>query len=216
MFKLNNSFVWRSATTLVWACIMISGWYWTQAGNIAQVLSTVSAVPTPTPPDMTDTVALTRLLGATPLPQAGPGPGPADRFVLLGVVASKVGQGAALIAVDGKPAQPFKVGSMLTPGYVLVSVAPREAMLAEEMNSPVRLTLTLPLRASAQPSSAVQAIVPSVPGNAQLPASSASAVTGVSPLPTPNAAEQPPAVPGRADARRQPLPSLRRDDQRTQ
>ena len=165
------------------------------------------------PPDLTTTVVLGRLLGAKSLPQADPGPNPADRFVLSGVIASRVGQGAALIAVDGKPAQPFTVGSALAPGYVLVSVAPREAMLAEEINAPVRLTLILPLQVSAQPSAALPSTATIGASIAAPPAGSASGVANVLPLATPNSSEQTSPVPARADARRQQL-SPRREDQR--
>ena len=216
MLKLNNLFVWRIATTFVWASVVASGWFWTQAIISAHVFSAVDAAPLPMPPDTTSTVALARLFGATSLPQAGPGPSPADRFVLSGVIASNVGQGAALIAVDGKSAQPFKVGSMLAPGFVLVSVAPREAMLAEEINSPVRFTLTLPLQLSGQSSSAAQITTSSIPGTAQLPTVPTATNSVGSPLATSNTADSLPTVPARADARRQPQMSSRRAEIRTQ
>ena len=208
-------FGWRSVTTLVWASVVISGWFWTHAGISARVYSTADAAPSQKTPDITNAAVLARLLGASPLPQAGPGPNPADRFVLSGVIASRVGQGAALIAVDGKPARPFTVGAMLSPGYVLVSLAPREAMLAEEVNSPVRLTLSLPLQVSAQSPTALQTSLSNVPSFALPPVGPASGISGVSPLVTPNVPEQTSPVPARADARRQPQQLLGREEQRT-
>ena len=59
-------------------------------------------------------------------------PEAASRFVLLGVVADTDGQGAALIAVDGKPPRPFRVGAKVADGYVLHSVSARAAIARRE------------------------------------------------------------------------------------
>ena len=76
-----------------------------------------------------DVNSLARALGA--LPDSGPAPAApaASRFSLLGVLAGSTHAGAALIAVDGEPARPFRVGSTVTPGFVLESVAPRRVVL---------------------------------------------------------------------------------------
>jgi general secretion pathway protein C len=70
-----------------------------------------------------------------------------SRFVLVGVVASGA-QGAALIAVDGKPAKPYAVGSKVGDDFVLLSVQPRKAVLgsatAGATTSDGALTLTMP------------------------------------------------------------------------
>ena len=215
MPKLKHPIGWRVATLLVWAAAAVSAWYWAQASMAAGVPINSDAVPEVGTPDMSSPMTLARLLGATPLAEAGPEPGPAERFVLSGVIASNVGQGAALISVDGKPARPFAVGSELAPGYVLVAVSPREAMLAEGLNAPVRAVLSLPLQTSA-----VSTTTPQGPASTASSASSAApaapvaAVTGVVPLATPGAAGPPPP-PARADARRQPQTSLGREDRRT-
>ncbi|MGQ0711375.1 MAG: type II secretion system protein N [Rhodoferax sp.] len=53
------------------------------------------------------------------------------RLALQGVVAPKGAQGgAALIAVDGKPPKPYRVGAEVVDGWRLVAVAPRRAELA--------------------------------------------------------------------------------------
>ena len=214
MVKSYSKFGWRSATTLIWASVVISFWFWAQASSSARVFNTADAGPAQKTPDMTSAAVLSRLLGASSLPQTSSGPNPADRFVLSGVIASRVGQGAALIAVDGKPARPFTVGSTLAPGYMLVSVGPREAMLAEELNVPARLTLSLPLQGSQQSPSALQTAA-SVPGVVPPLVSPTSSTSGLSPLVTPNLPEQTSTVPARADARRQPQQPMRREDQRT-
>jgi general secretion pathway protein C len=44
------------------------------------------------------------------------------RYTLLGVVADRQQQGAALIAIDGEPPRPYAVGAQLEGGLVLQSV----------------------------------------------------------------------------------------------
>lgn len=68
----------------------------------------------------------------------------ASRFKLTGVVADRASGGYAVIAIDGKPAQPYRVGSRLDDALVLHSVAPRSAALAASVDAPVSVTLELP------------------------------------------------------------------------
>jgi general secretion pathway protein C len=81
---------------------------------------------------------LARLLGAAPALAVAPEarPDAASRFRLIGVMAPKskaaeaaAGYGLALIAVDGKPAKAFVVGSSLESDLVLQSVGLRTASL---------------------------------------------------------------------------------------
>lgn len=118
---------------------------------------------------------LARLLGATPEP-AAPAVPAAQRFVLLGVVASVSGQGLALMAVDGQPARPFAVGAELAPGFVLQRLAAREVRLGASLEGPVILRLPLPDGPAA----------PTAPASA---GRSSSAPTA----PEPGSAAQPPA-----------------------
>jgi len=73
-----------------------------------------------------------------------------SRFVLAGVVASRSQLGAALIAVDGKPAKPYAVGARVGDGWMLKSVQPRRAVLlrvaadAQGLPGPVEMVLELP------------------------------------------------------------------------
>ncbi len=63
-----------------------------------------------------DAQALARLLGAGPVAPAA-APAAASRFALEGVLAGTAsGHGAALIAVDGKPPKPYRVGAEVEPG----------------------------------------------------------------------------------------------------
>lgn len=68
----------------------------------------------------------------------------ASRFSLLGVVAARSHDGAALIAVDGKPPRPYRVGAAVDDTLVLQSVQPRRAVLSSSVGGPPVLTLELP------------------------------------------------------------------------
>lgn len=74
-----------------------------------------------------DTRMVARALGVRS--SAAPVAAAASRFVLLGVVAGRSHRGAALIAVDGQAARPYRVGAEVVPGYRLAAVAPRRATL---------------------------------------------------------------------------------------
>lgn len=95
-----------------------------------------------------DPLAVARALGGgLVVAQAEPGAGPpaSSRYVLAGVVADRDRGGAALIAVDGKPAKPFRVGAAVDDRLVLQSVAGRRAVLAARLDAPAEVTLELPL-----------------------------------------------------------------------
>ena len=97
-------------------------------------------------PVVTDTQALARLLGASPvLAAAEAAPSAASRFVLMGVLAGTAsGGGAALIAVDGKPAKPYRVGANVEPGLVLQSLGKGAARLGASMDGATTLALEMP------------------------------------------------------------------------
>jgi general secretion pathway protein C len=96
-----------------------------------------------------DPMAIARLLGSTPSAASGPAAMPqaslASRFQLIGVVAGEhSGAGAAVIAVDGKPARPYKVGAALDEGLLLQSVRGRTATIAAQPTGPALVMLQLP------------------------------------------------------------------------
>lgn len=96
-----------------------------------------------------DPTAIARLLGSTPAGAAAavtmPVASLASRFQLVGVVAGeRSGAGAAVIAVDGKPARPYKVGAALDEGLLLQSVRGRTATIAAQASGPALVTLELP------------------------------------------------------------------------
>jgi general secretion pathway protein C len=99
-----------------------------------------------------DSTAVAQVLGAVnERSVAAATPEAASRFALLGVVADTAQRGAALIAIDGKPARPFRVGSQLVDGFVLQSVGLRTAALGASIGSPAAITLQLPVRPMAIP-----------------------------------------------------------------
>jgi general secretion pathway protein C len=140
---LQSRWAVAGSTFVLWALVAASVVYWGLkliGGGEAAIapLSPRSAAPA-------DPVAVARLLGASPkLPQAPSVPNLASRFSLVGVVASRARDGAALIAVDGKPPKPFRVGAPVDEGLVLQSVEARRAQLAASMQGPAVLTLELP------------------------------------------------------------------------
>lgn len=148
--RASNSTV-RGVTLLVWALAAGSAVYWgLKLSSSSSTVPRAAVVAQQTPP--ADPVAVARLLGhtATSTPvSSGPAPAAASRFSLVGVVADRAQQGAALIAVDGRPPKPFRVGSAVDDGLVLKSVQPRRAVLASSVEGPAVVTLELPAPATA-------------------------------------------------------------------
>ncbi|MCM2252950.1 MAG: general secretion pathway protein C [Ramlibacter sp.] len=131
------------ATFVLWGLVAASAVYWGLKLTTRPAAVPAAVLAARTPP-ATDPLAVARLLGASPVAvAAAPAPSLASRFSLVGVVASRSRQGAALIAVDGKPPKPFRVGAALDEGIVLQSVENRRAVLASADGAPV-LTLDLP------------------------------------------------------------------------
>jgi len=136
----------RAATFLLSAVAAGSAAYWglkiwgAGAAGAPAPVAGVSGMP------VVDPQAVARALGggvavaAAPTTQAPA----ASRFALLGVVADTSSGGAALIAVDGKPARPFAVGASVDGRLVLQSVTGRRATLAADRNGPAEVTLELP------------------------------------------------------------------------
>jgi general secretion pathway protein C len=139
----------RLGTLALWAAAGASVVFWglrlsaPAAGMAAPVALAAPAAP--------DAQALARLLGAVP---AAPGAAPAkpeaslsSRFALIGVLSGRrSGGGAALIAVDGKPAKPFRLGAEVDQGLVLQALGPRQAQLGASLDGPSTLTLDMPLK----------------------------------------------------------------------
>ncbi|MCM2340211.1 general secretion pathway protein C [Rhodoferax sp.] len=97
-----------------------------------------------------DTGRIAQLLGASATPDNGGPAAPAvnatSQYKLLGVIAGAKGRGfgSALIAIDGEPAKPYKVGDRLSDDLLLQSVTARGATLAPGMQEPASVELELP------------------------------------------------------------------------
>lgn len=144
---------------------------------------------------------LSRVLGSAPVAAAATVAAPevSSRFKLIGIMAPKgtqaatapAGSGVALIAVDGKPAKAFVVGSTLDANLVLQSVSLRTASLGPAQG-PASVKLELP----ALPAAATGTLAPLASGSPSMS----------TPIPPPVAAPQVvPARPGLAPA---PAPML--------
>ena len=138
-----NRWAVAASTFALWGLVAASAVYWGM--KLGSSGGTVPPAPPVRSAPSTDPVAVARLLGSTPA-AAAPTPALSSRFSLLGVVAGEDGGGAALIAVDGKPPKPFRVGSTIEDGLVLQSVEARRATIGADMKSPASLTLELPLK----------------------------------------------------------------------
>jgi general secretion pathway protein C len=134
-----------AATTGLWALAAASIVFW---GLRLMAPSDAVAPPAVSGASVTvDSAAVAQILGAVPSQSVvAATPDAASRFALQGVVADTDQQGAALIAVDGKPARPFRVGAKVVDGYVLQSVGTRAATLGASLDAAPAFTLQLPVR----------------------------------------------------------------------
>lgn len=140
----------RIAAFVLWAAVAAGLMYWLLRVGVAAPALPANAQPVSTAAVLRGDVA--RLFADPALPQTGApapaAPGLASRFKLVGVMAPKpgdrpVGQGIALIEVDGKPPRPYRVGRALDDTLVLQSVAARSATIGPRDGEPA-LQLELP------------------------------------------------------------------------
>ena len=146
MVSISQSKWWpRGITLVLWTLAASSlAWWGLRLGGTSKPVQGVPAPSATSAEVAVDPAVLARLLGATSPSAAVPVPGAASRFVLLGVVAGRSNKGAALIAVDGKPARAFRVGSKIDEGVVLQGVEPRRARLGPGTDAATALTLEMP------------------------------------------------------------------------
>ncbi len=136
----------RLGTLAIWALAAASAAYWG-----LRLTARPPGMPAPTAapaPVAADMQSMARLLGAVTAqtPQAAAAP-VSSRFALVGVLAGQQGgSGAALIAVDGKPAKPYRVGATVDAGLVLQSLGPRQARLGAGQEGVTTVTLEMPVR----------------------------------------------------------------------
>jgi general secretion pathway protein C len=137
----------RVATFALAALAAVSATYWGLKGFGSTSLARAPVLSTAPPPANPQAVA--RALGggvvAARVDSGAVAPSASSRFALVGVVANTSSGGAALIAVDGKPAKPFRVGTIVDGRLLLQSVNGRRAVLAAGMNAPAEVALELPV-----------------------------------------------------------------------
>ncbi len=120
----------------------VAGLLWLAAGLGAGYWVLLAAGRSPfTPPSVAapsamevDSVAVARVLGAVPQTAQSP----------AAPVAANAPDGAALIAVNGQPPRPYRVGALLEGGLVLQSVTRRGARLGASFDGPATVELSLP------------------------------------------------------------------------
>jgi general secretion pathway protein C len=141
--NLRNSWAVAATTFLLWGFVAASTVYW-GLKLTARPGGVPGGPPLVAPAVTADPAAVAALMGAVPnTGVAAPVASLSSRFVLIGVVADRSHSGAALIAVDGKPPKPFRVGANVDENLVLQSVDSRRAVLGAGSGAPV-LTLELP------------------------------------------------------------------------
>ncbi len=136
--------VWgiRLATLVLAALAALSGTYWVLKSTHANSVSTAAASAGFAG---LDPQALARALGGGGTQAAaGESVVVGTAYALVGVLADSRHGGAALIAVDGKAAKPYRVGAFVDGNLVVQSVVGRRAVLAVSMEGPAQMTLELP------------------------------------------------------------------------
>ncbi len=221
----------RLAAFVIWAAVAASAMFWALrlgASSPVAPAHTVAVANSSLPRG-----DLTRVFGAAP-PKAANNAvvveSPlASRFRLLGVAAPRRDgdrNGLALIAVDGKPARSFAVGSTVDGDLMLQSVHARGAKIGAR-GAPPQVLLELPalpapstgtppgLGSFAGPGTPAIMGVPGMPGlpagTGTMPMPSNAAPVGLSPVaPTPNFAVPQPGEPANLQALpQQPGPATR-------
>ena len=135
-FNDNRRMYARLSSFVIWSLLAATVMFWALrlAGRAPQAPAYAVAVGTAAPMRGD----LSRLFGAAPVVAVAQEAAPeaSSRFRLVGVMAPRRGRddsnaayGLALIAVDGKPAKAFAVGSTLDSNLVLQSVSMRTASL---------------------------------------------------------------------------------------
>ena len=143
---------------MVWLAVGLCATYWAFKFVTTKHVEATAALPAPTV--VVDSKAVGKLLGATDSIAVKVINTPdSTKFVLFGLASTARGQGVALIALDGKPAKPYRVGSLVADDLVLKSISKTGVILAVSLQAPEGVTLELP---QLKPAS-VAIIVPRLP-----------------------------------------------------
>ncbi len=144
VLSASSRVVLPAASLLVWGAVAFSAVTWGLRWSAMGVSPSNASVAVQALPEV-DVSAAARSLGAAPV-QAVAAPTLASRFQLQGVMAGGPNAGVALIAVDGKPAKPYRVGAVVADGWVLQSAEGRRISLGAAMDGAQTLVLELPAK----------------------------------------------------------------------
>jgi general secretion pathway protein C len=180
----------RVSSFVTWTVVALCASFWTLRLMASPPVAPAYTVPVA--PSLPERADLSRLFGAPGVATTATAqPAASSRFRLLGIAAPKSGAaadgGVALIAVDGKPARPFRVGAPVDGDLVLVAVDHRKASLGPA-SGPGTVVLEMPPLPTAAtgslpaaPSMTGAAATPSPPANPTAPAAAQAAPSGPSP-----------------------------------
>jgi general secretion pathway protein C len=152
MATMLNLWTLRLTTFLLWALAAGSAAFWILQGvNAAPSDSaaplTKPALTTNHTPAASNVPQIATLLGAKNpvIPTAASAAAASQaRFQLVGVLAVSSKKGAALLAIDGKPAKPYRLGALIEDGLEVTAVAARSVSIGR--NGTTAFTLELPLQ----------------------------------------------------------------------
>lgn len=141
----SNSWTLRLFTLMIWLAVGLCAAYWAFKFVTTKPVEATAALSTPAV--VVDSKAVAKLLGATDNVANKPITVSAStKFVLFGLAGTARGQGVALIALDGKPAKPYRVGSVVADDLVLKSISKTGVILAASTTAADGVTLELPAR----------------------------------------------------------------------
>ncbi len=147
----SNSWRTRSVTFVFAALAAASASYWALKWPTPSPATRTSAAEPTSPP--IDTTKVAQLLGANPAAASSGAPvasvAVAAKYKLMGVIAQGQHSGSALIAIEGQPAKPYRVGEPVGDDLVLQSVKARSATLGASAQGTGSVTLELPPLAGA-------------------------------------------------------------------
>jgi general secretion pathway protein C len=168
----------RLFTLLIWLLVGLCAAYWAYKFVTTKPVEATAALAAPAV--VVDSKAVAKLLGATDnVATKAINTLASTKFVLFGLANSVSGHGVALIALDGKPAKPYRVGSAVADDLVLKSISKTGVILATTLKAPDGVTLELPARKPANMAS----IAPLATPTPLAVASSAAMPGAMSPVP---------------------------------
>ncbi|MDO8457602.1 MAG: hypothetical protein Q7T07_11910 [Burkholderiaceae bacterium] len=143
--SLSTSWSLRLITLTVWLVAVLCVVYWAMKFVTVKPVTANSAAIAPAV--VVDSTAVAKLLGATNSIAGQTVITPASsNYALFGLAVTGSGTGVALIATDGKPAKPYRVGSNVADDWVLKSVSRTGVVLAASVSAPDGMKLELPAR----------------------------------------------------------------------